>query len=451
MSRPRKIALLGAQGYDFQSADTKVICFSWDNLRDITNLRDFDTVILTVLSIPKSVDWNLFTKILNVNVMHDIVKADGRIYVVGDPRFKIVGKNLDEPFLAWTGVAFTWDDQPGDTVHLSDEWRHKPLRAYLSNLKRWDYALRQCTLDRKGLSPEIDLVSLEKVGLRTVLKKERYAWNRYNEDLAFSVRVVLERHTDDFQPGWNEFVRLGTITVLPKTSLNADETILTVLREICEVEAGLPEPDWVHDYNAPGQDLVDADINSIKRRIEVANQELQGATEKRVAVRQCLKLLYERGQPLEVAVRDILRSLGGQVEDPEEAGKEDGWLTVTIDGGTHEGVLEIKSTKNQEFDEYGLKQLLDWVYRGVQLRGKKYKGIFIGSNLVGEPPEKRQPGFSDSWKKSSTLHSIVAMKTEDLYRLYLLNVEDKLDLKQFWDRLFNTAGLFDVSEFIQSK
>jgi hypothetical protein len=113
-----------------------------------------------------------------------------------------------------------------------------------------------------------------------------------------------------------------------------------------------------------------------------------------------------------------------------------------VDGNIYEGVLEVKSTRNEEFDEYGLKQLLDWINRGVELRRKKYKGIFVGNNSVDQPVGKRKGGFSDSWKKSAELHTIVAIKSEDLYSLYVLNKNVKLDANAFWKQLFSTNGIF---------
>ena len=61
-----------------------------------------------------------------------------------------------------------------------------------------------------------------------------------------------------------------------------------------------------------------------------------------------------------------------------EKNKEDGWITVKVDGIVYEGVLEIKSTKSGQFGEDGRKQLLDWIDRGRTLRLKNYKGYSLG-------------------------------------------------------------------------
>ena len=146
-----------------------------------------------------------------------------------------------------------------------------------------------------------------------------------------------------------------------------------------------------------------------------------------------------------------MRSLGAHVEDPSEPGKEDGWIVVSFGEKNYEGVLEIKSTKSDQFNEDGRKQLLDWIDRGIRLREKKYKGIFIGNSAVDKPLKERPWAFSDSWQKSSKLSEICAIKTEDLYTIYLLKQSGKLDIEKFWKTLFETDGIFDIKQFLPAQ
>ena len=207
---------------------------------------------------------------------------------------------------------------------------------------------------------------LEKAGRRIRLEQQTFAWNRYKEGLAFSVNLLIERNTSRLSTDWWDAERRnGPIIFLPKISVSEDETLAVVLRDICGVEAGIPEPEWIATYEVPGQDQIDNQIADIRSRIAGARNELSSALEKRANAREYLKLLYERGQPLEIAVRTVLRALGASVEDPKGTEKEDGRITVAVGANTYEGVLEAKSTKNEDFDEYGLKQLLEWTYRGV--------------------------------------------------------------------------------------
>lgn len=159
-----------------------------------------------------------------------------------------------------------------------------------------------------------------------------------------------------------------------------------------------------------------------------------------------MKLLYEREYALEPVARDILRGLGAHVEDPAEKNKEDGWIVVKVTDTTYEGVLEIKSTRSDQFGEDGRKQPLDWIDRGRTLRGKNYKGIFIGNSAVDKPMKERSWAFNDSWTKAAELSGICAMKTEDLYVIYLLKSRGEIDLDSFWKELFGTSGIFDMTK-----
>jgi hypothetical protein len=239
----------------------------------------------------------------------------------------------------------------------------------------------------------------------------------------------------------------GELVFLPEIELDNDQTILLVLSDLCGIESDLPEPGWVEKLEAPGQKQVDEEIRTIQDEIASRFKDLEAAEARRTQSRECLKLLFGRGTSLEQAVRSVLRDLGAHVEDPTEVGKEDGWVTVKFPDETLEGVLEVKSTKNPQFGEEAIRQLLDWVHRGVQLRRKKCKGICIGSNCVDKPLAERPWAFSDSWEQSAELHGFVALKSEDLYRLHVLNASGKLDRAAFWKSLFNTNGVFDCSPY----
>ena len=155
-------------------------------------------------------------------------------------------------------------------------------------------------------------------------------------------------------------IAYGPITFLPEINKNVDETLLIILRDLCGVESELPEPKWIQQYHAPGQSGIDSQIKTLREAIKCQCTQLEQLNKKRTQKRDCLKLLYEREFALEPIVRDILRLLGADVEDPVEKNKEDGWLIVSVDGLVLESVLEIKSTRSEQFDEGGRKQLIDW-------------------------------------------------------------------------------------------
>jgi hypothetical protein len=240
----------------------------------------------------------------------------------------------------------------------------------------------------------------------------------------------------------------GPILFLPDVGLDEDEILQLVLRDFCDAATDLPEPAWVSGFNAPGQKAIDEKVSQIQTIIVEQTSALEKAIQDRAEARSCLKLLYEREFGLEPVVRDILRQLGAKVEDPVEKNKEDGWLTIEVGGVVYEGVLEIKSTKSDQFGEDGRKQLLDWIDRGRTLRQKNYKGIFIGNSAVTTPLKDRPDAFSDSWKKAAALSQICVVKSEHLYFIHVLNSQKKVNLEGFWAQLFSTNGIFDIGMYL---
>jgi len=73
--RPKKIALIGATGYEYRSPEAWVQSFLWDKLKKDTNLADYDVVILNLLSLedPESLDAQALQKVLNVRTVLEVL------------------------------------------------------------------------------------------------------------------------------------------------------------------------------------------------------------------------------------------------------------------------------------------------------------------------------------------------------------------------------------------
>jgi len=442
----KKILLIGAKGYDRDKDGLRLKCVPWNKLSTISNVRDYDVLIINLLGIKdttehEKVDWETFDQLLDFSAASDILKHEGKIIIVGDPRFSILDPLIAKDFLDWTGATFIWDDQPGDTIKSNDLHQFK---NYEKHLRSWNYSLASCILNKETFSKRWDLRSIEQRGRIIETQLQTACYNRYKHALAFYIEHVITN-------GDRILDRFGRIYLLPEVSLDEDETLLMVLRDFCDAASELPEPEWVSGYSAPGQKTIDEKIKQI--RVTLAEQQavLEKAIIERTTARACLKLLYEREFALEPVVRDILGQLGAKVEEPVEKNKEDGWIAIQVAGKNYEGVLEIKSAKSDQFTEDGRKQLLDWIDRGRTLRHKKYKGIFIGNSAVTKPVKDRLNAFSDSWKKSAELSEICAIKSEELYYIYILHKQGKLELDVFWAKLFETNGVFDIKPFLPKK
>jgi len=442
----RKVAIVGKTGFQHNSAELKIDCFSWPKLRDIKNIRDYDSVIINLPEKEEDrIDESSFHSKFNISIAQEMLTSGTKIIILGDPRLKIgVEGKSSENVLSWTGFQFDWDNHPGDTVIVSEYWYHEHAKKFLSSLKQWEYSLIACKLNLDLLGLVYDLGQLREHGTIFKVHQESLCWNRYRKDLASRVTLSLETKG---RYGSNEVEILkGSFSLLPRTARSNDEDIAIILRDFIGIDASLPEPEWLEMYKAPGQELVEEQIQEIGLEIERQNQLLRQKEEEKEDIREPVKLLFDQGESLELAVGKVLQELGAQVRFPDNPGKEDGWLKVEVDGAIYEGVLEVKSTRNDQFGEDGLRQLLEWIHRGVEAEGKKYKGIFIGLSAREKAPNERPNPFSNNFKRTATLQGLAVIRSEDLYDLYCLAKNNCLDRDRFWSKLFEVKGVFDIQD-----
>jgi hypothetical protein len=74
--------------------------------------------------------------------------------------------------------------------------------------------------------------------------------------------------------------------------------------------------------------------------------------------------------------------------------------------------------------------------------------FFISNSAVTKPIKDRPDAFSDSWKKAAKLSQICAMKSEELFLIFISHKRDKVNLDDFWIKLFTTNGIFDIKSFL---
>jgi hypothetical protein len=455
--RPTKIAVIGATGFDHSSPEARVECFSWNRIRKVSNLADYDTVVLDLLSLDytERLDSAAFREVLDVRIAHKVLtKSPSAIFVLGDPRFTIEAepeghRRYGQPFLAWTGIEFIWDDRPGDTVERGWDARDgRPFEAFADKLAHWDYSLAGCRPYPDEYAKVWNVKALQQEGAELAVAVEKICTNSYGNALVFSVAHGVRRIPDDYyarQVSRKQLEALSNpIYFLPESELSEEETLEFVLRDLCGVDVSAPEPEWVREFVAPGQEKVDRELVEVKNHIAELIEEHDRKVEERDEVREPLKLLYETGAALEEAVWDVLEALGAEVERPEDRTKEDGWITVRVGDENFEGVLEIKGIRGRYFDWGGLRQLNDWIERGMSFRKKRYFGIFVGNSTIEDPPRSRIWPFNKNWVEQAEMRGYAGIRSEDLYVIYLLDRTDRLDRDEFWRGLFSTKGPFEM-------
>jgi hypothetical protein len=99
----------------------------------------------------KLLDSAAFRRLLDVRTAHEVLtKSESAMFVLGDPRFTLKAepeghRRYGQPFLAWTGIEFIWDDGAGDTVERGwDARQGRPFEAFADRLAHWHYSLAGC-------------------------------------------------------------------------------------------------------------------------------------------------------------------------------------------------------------------------------------------------------------------------------------------------------------------
>ena len=447
MSQPKKILIIGSSAYKKSDSEVRIDCYSWREVGEIKNPRDYHTLIINLLSLSNEkqrdqVRWNDVDSKLNVFTWRQIMRRNGEIFFVGDPRFciplnpdtKKKDSIQEKPFLQWTGLEFDWDNDPSDTISLKE--REPVFDEFLKRLCNSDYSLSEATINRNVLR---GIVDLDKVDIDTL----PIATNISGNSLVFVVRPKVTI-------GLDRSKRLGYMIFLPRIDASEKETLEIVLRDFCNVTISLPEPQWIQEYIAPGQEVVDKKISDYSGKIKKAKLGLEKSEKERTEVRRPLKLLYGTGIDLEDIVWEVLEALGAKVERPQNSSDDDGWIRVKIGNYINRGVLEIKSTRNDQFNKRGIRQLGEWIAKKTAEDGKQYKGIFIGNDSFDKPIKEREQPFSPDFKTSAEILKFCCLRTEDLYEIYRTKFSGKFNANNFWSDVFQTNGVLKVDKYFRN-
>ncbi len=455
-----KVAVIGIDGFTSSDGDHRVVCVPWSRLSKIGNLSDFDDVVvnLTSLRTAPKIDWTAFSTVFNLNTMAEILGHEGRMIFVGDPRTELpqrepsgrASASYSETVLSWTRLGLQWDDREGDSIQLNMEMYEdrEAFGRYLTHFKRYKYSLGNLNPDRDAIAEAFRVAPVlnQSRNHRLGIGINGFGSNRFSNEIAGKVTISVDENTGyrtpigDFK--YNTVWSCGPLVFLPEIDLPEGEAFRILLEDACGVKLSADEPSWATTLIAPGQAVVDDELRTIEAEIKEAWDRLELTREERNRVRRPLQLLFGQQTQLEEVVREAFSLLGAEVETPEEANKEDGWITVQVGDQVFQFVLEVKSTVKEAFDEYGLRQLAEWESRGIHLRETKYKPVFVGNASAQLPLDERGNPFGHNFARKAALQGVVALRSEDLYNALVAKAEGVFDQDGFWRDLFQTAGVF---------
>ena len=148
-------------------------------------------------------------------------------------------------------------------------------------------------------------------------------------------------------------------------------------------------------------------------------------------------MLYETGEDvLEPVVRDALRELKAEVEDPEVKGREDG---RAVDLAGRNWMLEIKGPEGS-LKLRDVRQLDHWVRDAIAREEWEGKGLLIVNAYHKTPLDQRGDPFPDNCVRTARSFGLCLITTSQLFRALVVHQREELDVNEFWDTLFNTNG-----------
>ncbi len=461
-----KILLIGAEGYLHSDERIQLTSHPWHRLSAIRNVAVFDEVIvnLVTLSVAKKLDLQAYENVFSIEHMGEILSHGGRIILLGDPRQQAFPSEVNHKetpfgratqtrnakwFLDWTRLGIQWDERTCTAVQLdyTDHVDRVAFDRYLATLDSSDYSLRTINPDLVAIADafEFDSGVLSRNKWNLAVKVMSFCKSRYNTALAGKIVPLLVETAEPYLQSRSVndtrvLASYGPIVFLPETRLTNDEALRMILEDAYGISLETEEPEWVQEVIAPRQKPVDDEITRLLEALQAAWTDHQERLAERAELRQILRLLYGHQMDLEVTVRDALRKLGAEIDEPIDKGKRDAWIKVNVDGEEQLAVLEVKSKKKGHFDINGLRQLYDWQLDGFSEFGIRAKQVFIGNASPLVPLEEREFPFGHNFDQQARAQGVIAFRSEDLYHVYRMVEDGELEASVFWKNLFTRSG-----------
>lgn len=439
----KKLLILGATGFP-----VGVQAYPWDRLPRELNVADFDVVILNLVAFESDAalrDGINPDRLPARDGFTKLIFSNSEVIAIGALDTQVGGERKTVVLGGVSGVSKTYADwwlpirlevvrEKGGVRACHYEWREYHDELVTTFSCYYDHPPNGRVTrhaDLRAVHPEANGLAVES----EVLSTTRF-------DKAVGLRLRFVAYNDDGRHQPRALKASGAVFLLPTpTERTPEEAIDAILASRFDVAAESREPSWIGNFSLPAEQ---GPRERSARELKVAREALERheAAEAELAEeRRFRKLLYETGEEvLEPVVRDALRALGAEVEDPKVKGREDGRLTYA---GDKRGMLEIKGRKSalkladvRELDQWVRDALIEW----------ESKGLLIACLRSEQSPEARTDFFPDNAVKFAARAGICLMTTTQLFEALRQDQLGALDRDAFFATVFETDGVCEVPE-----
>lgn len=400
--KANRILVIGSIGHP-----SEVRSYSWEDVKKIPNIADYDVVILDMTTIAYDLLKSITSfKNLNTEKVNKLLISHGTLLIISPTRFNTEErKDILVPNYPWFGGKLMFKEESGERIDFIDE----KFNNYFRFVKNWEFIIS---------FP--DVIPIAK--------------NRSNDTLAARFKT-------------------HNCYILPKpTEITTKEGIDILLEDLFDIKtSGYPEPDWARPIKVPGIDKIEKDIEKFECKKKEMDDKIKNLEEKKKELTKFKKLLFSESYELEKIVRATFREFKANVHDPIEQGKDDGRV-ITKYG---KGVLEIKK-KSKSASKKDVRQLDEWVGNCLA-EDEEHKGILVINHYGDSPLEEREEPFPDNvekYAKKVRKQPFCLLTTLQLFDAFCAFKEQKLKADDILKRIFKANGeckLLDNSSVNEEK
>ncbi len=342
--RPKRYLVLGSDGHGRAVEEGP-----WEKLGEGINVADYNVVILNFASFRANralAEGFPIDRLPKRQAMTRLLFSEhSEVIAIGDPAM-LIGPpppplGSQQPYVDIRERADYWlpnlietEDNEGATYSVIDEeWEF-----YFENLSRYRWfaagELRQQVQNAiEYFSPVSDEPQMVDTELRPL------AQTRFGKALGLRLEVlgkVMYRYNPPNGPavaggalqGIKEVLRSGPVFWLPAPDrISASEAIDLILSERYGVRSPARTPAGLKGYSLPAEAPIAAEIEQLEAERRGVDDQIKEAREHADQAAKPRALLYEKGETLEVIVRQTLCELGAEVTEPAKEGVEDGRLS----------------------------------------------------------------------------------------------------------------------------
>jgi hypothetical protein len=453
--RPKRYLVLGSDGHGRAVEERP-----WEKLGEVFNVADYNVVILNFAAFGASralAEGFPVDRLPERQAMTRLLFSEhSEVIAIGDPA-TLIGPpppplGSQQPYVDtreradyWLPSVIETEDNEGATYSvIEEEWEF-----YFDNLSgyRWFAAgeLRQGQNAIEYFSPVNDEPQMVDTELRPL------AQTRFGKALGLRLEVlgkVMYRYNPPNGPavaggaleGIKEVLRSGPVFWLPAPDrVSASEAIDLILSERYGVRSPARTPAWLKGYSLPVEAPIAAEIERLEAERRSVDDRSKEAHERADQAARPRALLFEKGETLEIIVRQTLRELGTEVTEPAKEGVEDGRLSCC----QGDAVLEIKGRKDQ-IKQADVRQVVQWASDVKLAAGVEHKPLLIGNPHCETAPTERGEPLGPNGRAYAENGGVAVLSTVQLFEALRRKQEGSFDPETFWSAVFAANGVVEL-------